>query len=212
MQYQGILQKMFGQLAGVVQYRVALSEGEIPLNAFLGKTCTIRWLGNMVCQGCSKTLKKSYQGYCYPCTQTLACCDLCMVRPERCHFHLSTCREPEWGQTHCMIPHQVYLANVTGLKVGITRQASQRWIDQGAIQALPIYRVKTRRISGLIETEVAQHVDDKAQWRQLLQKDATPIDLIGIREIIIARHVDYVDALQQEFGPDSITAVTDAAV
>ena len=57
-----------------------------------------------------------------------------------------------------MIPHIVYLANTSSLKVGITRQSQvpTRWMDQGASQALPIFRVKTRRISGFVEVALAQ--------------------------------------------------------
>ena len=49
-----------------------------------------------------------------------------------------------------MIDHIVYLANTSGLKVGITRgsQVPTRWMDQGATQALPIFRVDTRMHSG----------------------------------------------------------------
>jgi hypothetical protein len=72
------------------------------------------------------------------------------VSPEKCHYHAGTCREPEWGEAHCMIDHFVYLANTSGLKVGITRgtQVPTRWIDQGATQALPVFRVASRLDSG----------------------------------------------------------------
>jgi hypothetical protein len=42
-----------------------------------------------------------------------------------------------------MIDHFVYLSHTSGLKVGITRgtQVPTRWIDQGATQALPLFRV-----------------------------------------------------------------------
>jgi len=40
----------------------------------------------------------------------------------------------------------IYLANSSGIKVGITRQTQipTRWIDQGAVQALPIFKVQSR--------------------------------------------------------------------
>ena len=49
------------------------------------------------------------------------------------------------------------------MKVGITRESQlpTRWIDQGAVQALPIMRVKTRQQSGLVETAMKQYVADK---------------------------------------------------
>jgi hypothetical protein len=92
-------------------------------------------------------MKKSFnQGYCYACFSRLAQCDLCIVRPETCHYAAGTCRDTEWALAFCFQPHIVYLANTSGLKVGITRhtQIPTRWIDQGAIQALPIMKVALR--------------------------------------------------------------------
>ena len=78
-----------------------------------------------------------------------------------------------------MATHVVYLANTAGAKVGITRhsQVPTRWLDQGARQALPIFHVATRQLSGLIEVALAQHVKDKTNWRELLKSDAELIDL-----------------------------------
>ena len=81
-----------------------------------------------------------------------------MMKPETCHFAKGTCREPQWGEQHCMVPHYVYLANTSGVKVGITRhtQLPTRWIDQGATQALPIFKVNTRYQSGLVENCISR--------------------------------------------------------
>ena len=66
-----------------------------------------------------------------------------------------------------MQDHIVYLANSSGLKVGITRatQVPTRWIDQGASQALAIARVRNRFQSGLLEVLIKQHIADKTNWR-----------------------------------------------
>jgi hypothetical protein len=68
---------------------------------------------------------------------------MCILKPEQCHYEAGTCREPEWGLAQCFKPHYVYLANSSGIKVGITRESQIpiRWIDQGAVQALPIMKV-----------------------------------------------------------------------
>ena len=29
----------------------------------------------------------------------LAACDMCILKPELCHFDKGTCREPEWGKS-----------------------------------------------------------------------------------------------------------------
>ena len=62
----------------------------------------------------------------------LASNDLCIMRPETCHHHLGTCREPEWGLQNCFKKHTLYLANTSGIKVGITKEnpVTKRWVDR----------------------------------------------------------------------------------
>lgn len=52
----------------------------------------------------------------------------------------------------CHQQHVVFLANSAGLKVGITRTKNQswRWIDQGALRALPIIQTGNRYQCGLV--------------------------------------------------------------
>ncbi|MFO6382444.1 DUF2797 domain-containing protein, partial [Pseudomonas aeruginosa] len=92
--------------------------------------------------------------------------------------------EPEWGERFCMTDHVVYLANSSGVKVGITRasQIPTRWIDQGARQALPILRVATRQQSGLVEDLLRSQVADRTNWRAMLKGEAEPVDLAAVRE------------------------------
>ena len=110
----------------------------------------------------------------------LAQCDMCILKPETCHFHKGTCREPEWGEANCFAPHFVYLSNTSGLKVGITRhtQVPTRWIDQGATQATIIYAVKSRRQSGYVETAFKNMVADKTNWRTMLKENQPDMDLL----------------------------------
>jgi hypothetical protein len=127
-----------------------------------------------------------------------------MLKPEICHHHLGTCREESFAQSVCMQPHIVYLANSSGLKVGITRktQVPTRWLDQGATQALPIVEVPTRRLSGLVEVLLAQSVADKTNWREMLKGEATPIDLVAERDALFAR---YMPDLQQLAADNGVT-------
>src|SRR5690606_39924851 len=114
--------------------------------------------------------------------------DLCIVSPERCHYEQGTCREPAWGEQFCMTDHIVYLANSSGLKVGITRasQIPTRWIDQRASQALPIMRVATRQQSGMVEGLLRGQVADKTNWRALLRGEPAPLDLPAGRDRLLA--------------------------
>ena len=138
----GSLEKMTTQLAEPVQYRLPVGDAELELNPLLGQRLELRYSGRIFCVNCQKKTAKSFnQGYCYPCFIKLAQCDMCIMKPETCHYAAGTCREPSWGEEFCFQPHIVYLANSSGIKVGITRQTQipTRWIDQGAVQALPVF-------------------------------------------------------------------------
>lgn len=174
------LSKMKTDLSDQVSYSLANEDQSIEFTKFLGKTISLQFTGNIYCENCGKKTKKSYsQGHCFPCTLKLASCDLCILKPETCHYAQGTCREPEWALTHCFRPHIVYLANSSGLKVGITRetQVPTRWIDQGATQALSVLRVKDRFTSGLVETIFKKHVNDKTDWRRMLKGASEEVDL-----------------------------------
>ena len=211
----GSLDKMLSRLDSPVYYELPLGDTRLAISGQLGRPLTLEFHGEIHCSNCGRKTKKSYQqGYCFPCARRLARCDICIVRPEKCHYHLGTCREPEWGDTHCMQPHIVYLANTSGLKVGITRQPQvpTRWIDQGATQALPIFQVANRYISGLIETTLAAHVADKTDWRKMLKGGAEPIDLTAARDRLLAVCNDEIAAIGERFGAGSITALGDESI
>ena len=183
MRYQGNLHKMHSRHEETVVYELELSGKTLRLNDWLGEKIAIEYLQQIDCIHCGRKINKSFnQGFCYPCFISLAQCDICIMSPERCHFHLGTCREPEWGLSHCMKPHVVYLSNTSGAKVGITRESQlpTRWIDQGAIQALPILRVSKRYYSGLIETAFKKHLSDRTNWRIMLKNEVEPLDLYQI--------------------------------
>ena len=209
----GAVRKMATALAEPVSYALRLDDRELPLNPYLGHTLRLKYLGEIHCIHCDRKTSKSFnQGYCYPCFKRLAQCDTCIMQPALCHYHLGTCREPEWGETHCMIEHVVYLANTSGVKVGITRgsQVPTRWMDQGATQARPIFRVSTRLQSGLAETLFSQHIADKTNWRAMLKGDAEPCDLEAVRGRLMAECADELAELQQTHGLQAITELQDA--
>jgi hypothetical protein len=209
----GHLSKLAAALKTPVEYTLRLGEQALLLNEHLGKRLLLEFSGEINCIACGRKTAKSFnQGYCFPCTQRLARCDICVVRPERCHFAQGTCREPEWALGHCMRPHYVYLANSSGLKVGITRenQIPTRWIDQGATQALPLFKVQTRQQSGLIEAALREHVADKTDWRRMLKGEAAAIDLECKRDELLALCAGAVRELRQRFGEDAIEVLTQA--
>ena len=206
----GAVRKMRVQLADPVQYTMLLGEHEIPLNQYLGQTLGLEYSGTINCMHCGRKTAKSFnQGYCYPCFKRLAQCDSCIMSPEKCHYAAGTCREPEWGEQHCMVDHFVYLANTSGLKVGITRgsQVPTRWMDQGATQAQAIFRVDTRLHSGLVESLFKKHIADKTNWQAMLKADAEPCDLERERKRLLAECAGEIDEVRQQFGLQAITVL-----
>lgn len=184
---------------GVVDYKLDLSGAEISLNPLVGQKIKLSFLGNIFCENCGKPTKKSYnQGYCFPCTIKLPECDICIVRPELCHYDKGTCRDSAWGEENCQKTHTIYIANSSGLKVGITRQTQvpTRWMDQGATQALPIMEVFSRLQSGIIETALKNYINDKTDWRKMLKGNQEFIDLkLEARNLIhnAREHLDGLD-------------------
>lgn len=163
-----------------VSYGLLLNSESVDLGKMVGQELTLTYSGKIFCINCGKKTKKSYsQGFCFPCTIKLAECDLCILRPETCHYDKGTCREPSWGEENCFKPHVVYLANSSGLKVGITRrtQIPTRWMDQGASSALPILEVKNRLLSGQIEVLFKKLISDKTDWRKMLRGEPEVINL-----------------------------------
>jgi hypothetical protein len=215
---RGALSKMSAQLgvdAQTVQYGLRLGELDVPLNPLIGQRLRLEYLGEIFCSHCARKTKKSFsQGYCYPCFTKLAQCDTCMMSPERCHYAAGTCREPSWGEQFCMTDHVVYLANSSGVKVGITRasQVPTRWIDQGATQALPIVRVATRQQSGFVEDLLRTQVADRTNWRAMLKGQAEAVDLRQVAEQILSVCAEGFSELQQRFGLQAIQPLSDAQV
>lgn len=212
----GTLRKMTAQLGpqgaepnqSNVEYSLPVGDQQVALNSLLGQTLKLVHTGKISCSSCGKKTKKSYsQGHCYVCMTKLASCDMCILKPETCHYAQGTCREPQWGEENCMIKHYVYLANTSGLKVGITRhtQTPTRWIDQGATQAMPIFAVSTRLQSGLVETALAEFIADKTNWRAILKGNNADIDLKTRAEELIPQISGRLDEIRLKYGEEAVT-------
>ncbi|CAG7856890.1 hypothetical protein MCAMS1_01550 [biofilm metagenome] len=209
---QGQLSKMRVRLEPTVQYELQLDENAIALNPLIGLPIKLTFTGKITCIHCGRPTKKSFnQGYCYPCFLSLAQCDLCILKPETCHYSHGTCREPAWAETHCLQAHYVYLANSSGIKVGITRQNQipTRWIDQGAVQALPIFKAQSRHISGLVEVVIAKHISDKTSWQQMLKNNVEIIDLKLKRDELLAVCQSELMAIREQFGQQAFLTLPD---
>lgn len=216
----GSLSKMkVGLLPGsgpdkAVDYQLPVGEQLLPLNEVIGRRLTLEYLGAIHCSHCGRKTKKSFsQGFCYPCFRKLPQCDSCIMSPEKCHYHEGTCRDSQWGEQFCMTDHVVYLANSSGLKVGITRatQIPTRWIDQGASQAMPFIRVATRQQSGLLEVLFKEFINDRTNWRAMLKGPAEPLDLQKMGGELVGMNASRIAALQDEYGLQAIQPLVGGA-
>lgn len=190
----GILRHLLPALeADVVQYRLQVGEELIPLNPLIGAPVRLTFEGEKRCIHCNRKSSKLFNnGYCWPCFRTLACNDLCQVKPTLCHYE--TCREPEWGDQHCMIPTYVYLAKSSDIKVGITRNLPGRWLDQGAVEAVPIALVPNRKMAGELEAILSEQMPDKTNWRRMLKGEVVETPLPEVRERVMG-------LIPEEFRP-----------
>ena len=162
------------------EYALLLGDQRVSLSAQIGGSIRLKFLGQRTCGNCQVSVNKlEGGGYCKNCFFSLARCDRCFVSPERCHFAQGTCREPQWGESFCMQPHVVYLANSSGPKVGITRQDRNfyRWLSQGAVQGMVIAYADTRRDAGLLEVAIKSKISDKTNWRRMVSMQPQNLDL-----------------------------------
>lgn len=175
----GSIKKLYGQLNSPIDYSLPLGEEKIPLNDLIGKKISLRFEQEIYCIQCARKTTKSFQqGYCYPCYRKLMDCNLCIIHPERCNFPKKDCPDT-WEHAHCKEEQIVYLANSSGLKVGITRasQIPTRWIDQGACQAIPLFKVRNRYEAGVIEVSLKGYIADKTNWRKMLSDNLNTYDM-----------------------------------
>ncbi len=202
----GKILKMAVELTNPVTYHLRFGQEKLMANTLLGKKIQLRYTGEIHCIQCNKKISKSFQqGYCYPCFKRLNECNLCNIHPEKCRFYEGVCQADDWAHAHCVQPHSVYLANSSGLKVGITRElkASDRWIDQGATQGLVILRVANRYQSGLVEVALKKYVADKTHWQTMLKSENVMENLTAKREELLFKAQPELDQILQRF-PDDI--------
>ena len=163
------------------------------VNDHLGGHLEIRFTGQINCTACGRKIKKTFnQGFCFPCAQSRAEADICIIKPERCHHGDpdNPCRDEAFAQSQCFQPHILYCSLTSGVKVGITRQPNipSRWIDQGAVAAIPVAKLPDRRAVGLVEKWLSDEgFADKTHWTKMLKGDPEPgeFDLAAVAAKVV---------------------------
>jgi len=197
------LKRMDTDLQDVVQYSLDIHGETHKMNDYIGKNIKIEWSGTVICE-CGKKSDKFYRSsYCYTCFWESPLASPTIFKPELCTAHLGIEeRDLEWEKEFQIAPHYVYLANSSGIKVGITRgsQGVIRWMDQGASQAILLAEVPNRRFSGDIEVSLKQFVADKTNWRKMLSGTPESVDLVQLKEEL-SEHVP--EELKQYILPNN---------
>ena len=196
---------------GKANYVLSLGGELIEMNSLVGRQIELSFSGDINCSNCGQKTNKSFsQGYCFPCARSLARCDMCIMKPETCHYHLGTCREPEWGLSNCFSSHVVYLANSSGPKVGITRETNMpgRWIDQGAISALPILKVNSRIDSGKVESALKPFIADKTNWRKMITNEVEQTDLMAKKTELLSEIPELIEDLRAKMLDDETVNIS----
>ncbi len=181
--YQGVLTKMQTEYVSPIQYYLVFETNFIAMNQLIGQEIEINFLG-YECLNCHKKKKIFRQGYCYDCFMSCASVGDWIMKPELSMAHLDIeDRDLEYEKQIQLRPHTVYLALSSEVKVGVTRntQIPTRWIDQGAIQAIPVVEVPNRYLAGITEVALKAKFSDKTNWQKMLKNDIPDADLIEER-------------------------------
>lgn len=220
---KGNLTKMRVENAHPVNYFLRLSNDEIFLNDYIGKEISLSFNGQINCVACGRLTNKSFaQGFCFPCMQRSPMNSECIIRPELCEAHLGKGRDVEWERRNHLVPHTVYLAVSSGLKVGVTRneQIPTRWIDQGATSAIRFADLPNRHLAGKMEVFLKDHLSDKTAWQRMLKNEVVDMDLVEeknrVTELLDEELAKYVsdDNIQMDFDypvltyPEKVKSVT----
>ena len=179
--YQGIIHKMSTQYLNPIQYNFVVGDNNFSINKFINQRICLKWHGQVQCI-CGKRSNQFYrQNFCYKCYWNAPEASPSIFKPELCTADLGIEeRDLEWEKKFQLAPHYIYLANSSGLKVGITRKNNEltRWIDQGAVQGMVIAEVPNRRLSGVIELELKKVISDRTNWRKMLSGSPQSINLL----------------------------------
>lgn len=187
MTYEGVLNKMQTEFSNPIQYYLVFQSSFLSLNQLLDKSLEITFQGYQ-CLNCGKKKKIFRQGFCYDCYMNSPAAGDWIMKPELSTAHLDIeDRDLEYEKRVQLQPHIVYLALSSEVKVGVTRKTHvpTRWIDQGAVQAVPIVEVPNRYLAGITEMALKNHYADKTNWQKMLKNEIPEVDLIKERQSLL---------------------------
>ncbi|WP_421752328.1 DUF2797 domain-containing protein [Croceimicrobium sp.] len=167
---------------GQATYILKADQDFIQLQRLLGQQITIEFVNEKYCANCGNRFEQLYRmGFCQNCFFTSPQAGESIIRPElsRAHEGIED-RDLEFEKSYQLQPHLVYLANSGDIKVGVTRmgQRPNRWIDQGASEAIVFAETKNRYQAGQIEVAMKSHLGDKTPWQRMLKNEIPEFNLL----------------------------------
>lgn len=177
--FEGTLTKMQTEVGQPIQYYLIFESNFLNVNQLIDRTIELQHTGYQ-CLNCKKTKKIFRQGFCYDCFSTIPAAADWIMKPELSKAHLDIeDRDLDYEKRVQLQPHVVYLALSSEVKVGVTRktQVPTRWIDQGAVEALPILETPNRYLAGVAEVALKNHFSDKTNWQKMLKNEVSHADL-----------------------------------
>lgn len=180
--FEGVLQKMDSEWLFPIRYYLRLDGDFLIVNSLIGKQISITHTGYQ-CLNCALEEPIYRQGFCKNCFFTSAKVGDWIIHPQLSKAHLDIeDRDLEYEKQVQLKPHIVYFSNTGNVKVGVTRktQTPTRWIDQGAVQALPIVEVPNRYLAGITEVALKPFISDKTSWKQMLS-NVESVDLEAVK-------------------------------
>lgn len=164
-----------------VHYILKADNDFIKVNDLIGREVLIEFLDQKFCSGCGDQYQELFRmGFCRNCFFTRPEAGESIIRPELSRAHEGEeDRDLAFEKDYQLQPHVVYLANTAGIKVGVTRQRAKlnRWMDQGASEAIVFAETTNRYEAGLIEVALKEYVADKTAWQRMLKNEVPEVDL-----------------------------------
>jgi hypothetical protein len=190
--WQGNLRKLLiepGNMDSTLQYTLAGADVLNPLPAFrlsecIGHHVQLTFSGQIHCAATGKSIRKTYgDGLSYDAWMKAPEAVASVIHPELSRIHEGVAlRDREWEEAHHNVPHWVYLATTSTIKVGVTgaHTGAKRWFDQGAIAGTVLCIAPYRRLAGEMEVLLKEIFPDKSAYRAMIL--ATDPDLDALQE------------------------------
>ncbi len=181
--FTATLHKMQTELNNPINYYLVFKDNFIHFNQLLNTTINLEFLA-YECLNCGQSKKIFRQGFCYDCFMSSPAVGDWIIKPELSTAHLDIQdRDLDYEKRVQLQPHITYLALSSEVKVGVTRktQVPTRWIDQGAVEAVPIVEVPNRYLAGITEVVLKDYFTDKTSWQKMLKNEVAHADLLAER-------------------------------